>query len=50
MCVILEIKDTTNQSIGYELKKLKPDLEVYTPDNDQELNKMGYTSPELIDI
>ena len=35
-----EIKGINNQTIGYELKKLKPDLEIYTPDNNQNLIKL----------
>ena len=32
-----KIEGTSNLSIGYELKRLKPNLEIYTPDNNQEL-------------
>ncbi len=35
-----EIKGTDNRSIGDELKRLKPSLEIYTPDNNQELIKL----------
>ena len=34
-----EIKGINNKTIGDELKKIKPDLEVYTPDNNQNLIK-----------
>ena len=32
-----EIKEINNKTIGYELKKLKPSLEIFTPDNNQDL-------------
>ncbi len=32
-----EIKGINNETIGNELKKLKPNLEIYTPDNNQNL-------------
>jgi UDP-N-acetylmuramate--alanine ligase len=32
-----EIKGISNKTIGYELKKLKPNIEVYTPDNNKNL-------------
>ncbi len=32
-----EIKGINNKTIGYELKKLKSNLEIYTPDNNQNL-------------
>ncbi len=35
-----EIQGINNHSIGEELKKLKPNLEIYTPDNNQELKKL----------
>ena len=35
-----EIEGTSNQSIGNELKRLKPNLEIYTPDNNLELKKL----------
>jgi len=35
-----EIKGINNKNIGYELKKLKPNLEIYTPDNNQTLIKL----------
>ena len=35
-----EIKGTNNHSIGDELKKLKPNLEIYTTSNNQELIKL----------
>ena len=35
-----EIKGANNHSIGYELKRLKPNLEIYTPNNNQELIKL----------
>ena len=35
-----EIEGTNNHSIGNELKKLKPSLEIYTPDNNMELKKL----------
>ena len=34
------IQGVNNQSIGYEVKKLKPNLEIYTPDSNQELIKL----------
>ena len=34
-----EIGEINNKTIGDELKKLKPDLEVYTPENNQDLIK-----------
>ncbi|WP_413678870.1 UDP-N-acetylmuramate--L-alanine ligase [Prochlorococcus sp. MIT 0916] len=35
-----KIEGINNKSIGYELKKLKPNLEIYTPDNNQNLIKL----------
>ena len=35
-----EIEGINNKTIGYELKKLKPNLEIYTPDNNQNLIKL----------
>ncbi|WP_257473428.1 UDP-N-acetylmuramate--L-alanine ligase [Prochlorococcus marinus] len=35
-----QIEGINNRSIAYELKKLKPNLEIYTPDNNQELKKL----------
>ncbi len=35
-----EIKGINNKTIGYELKKLKPNLEIYTPDHNQNLLKL----------
>ncbi len=35
-----EIVGLNNKSIGYELKKLKPNLEIYTPDNNENLIKL----------
>ncbi len=35
-----EIEGITNKSIGNQLKNLKPSLEVYTPDNNQDLIKL----------
>ncbi len=35
-----EIKGINNKTIGNELKKLKPNLEIYTPDNNQNLIKL----------
>ena len=35
-----EIEEINHRSIGYELKKLKPNLELYTPDNNQDLIKL----------
>ncbi len=32
-----EIKGTNNRSIAYEMKKLKPNLEIYTPNNNKDL-------------
>ena len=32
-----EIKGINNKTIGYELKKLKPNLEIYTPEHNQSL-------------
>ena len=32
-----EIQGISNKTIGYELKKLKPNIEIYTPDNNQSL-------------
>ena len=34
------IKGINNRSIEYELKRLKPNLEIYTPDNNQDLTKL----------
>tara|TARA_Y100001968_G_scaffold92061_1_gene82782 strand:- start:889 stop:2343 length:1455 start_codon:yes stop_codon:yes gene_type:complete len=34
------IEGINNNSIGYEIKKLKPNLEIYTPDNNQTLIKL----------
>ncbi len=34
------IEGINNKSIGYELKKLKPNLEIYTPGNNQNLIKL----------
>ena len=34
------IKDINNQSIAYHMKRLKPNLEIYTPKNNQELIKL----------
>ncbi len=35
-----EIEGINNKTIGYELKKLKPNLEIYTPDNNKNLIKL----------
>ncbi len=35
-----EIKGINNKTIGYELKKLKPNLEIYTPDHNKKLIKL----------
>ena len=35
-----KIKGISNKTIGCELKKLKPNLEIYTPDNNQNLIKL----------
>ncbi|WP_269603905.1 UDP-N-acetylmuramate--L-alanine ligase [Prochlorococcus marinus] len=35
-----EIKGINHKTIGYELKKLKPKLEIYTPDNNKNLIKL----------
>ena len=35
-----EIEGISNHSIGYKLKRLKPNLEIYTPENYQELVKL----------
>ena len=35
-----KIQGINNRSIGNELKRLKPNLEIYTPDNNQELKKL----------
>ncbi len=35
-----KIKGITHNSIAYELKKIKPNLETYTPNNNQELIKL----------
>ena len=35
-----EIIEIDNKTIGYELKKLKPSLEIFTPDNNQNLVKL----------
>ena len=35
-----EIIGINNKTIGYELKKLNPNLEIYTPDNNQDLIKL----------
>ena len=35
-----EIKGINNKTIGHELKKLKPNLEIYTPNNNQNLIKL----------
>ncbi len=35
-----EIEGINNKNIGYELKKIKPNLEIYTPDNNQNLIKL----------
>ncbi len=35
-----EIEGINNKSIGYELKKLKPNLKIYTPENNQNLIKL----------
>jgi len=32
-----EIEGINNKTIGYELKRLKPNIEIYTPDNNQNL-------------
>ena len=32
-----EIEGINNKTIGYELKKLKPNLKIYTPDNNKNL-------------
>ena len=34
------IKEINNKTIGNELKKLKPNLKIYTPDNNQNLIKL----------
>tara|TARA_B100000965_G_scaffold254607_1_gene214351 strand:+ start:155 stop:850 length:696 start_codon:yes stop_codon:yes gene_type:complete len=33
----IEIKEVNNKAIGYELKKLKPALEIFTPESNQNL-------------
>ncbi|WP_269611831.1 UDP-N-acetylmuramate--L-alanine ligase [Prochlorococcus marinus] len=35
-----EIEGINNKTIGYELEKLKPDLTIYTPENNQNLIKL----------
>ena len=35
-----KIDGINNKSIGYELKKLRPNIEIYTPDNNQNLIKL----------
>ncbi len=35
-----EIEGINHKNIGYELKKLKPNLEIYTPENNQNLRKL----------
>ena len=35
-----EIEGISNKSIGYELKKLKPNLKIYTPEHNQTLIKL----------
>ena len=35
-----EIKEISNKTIGSELKRLKPNLEIYTPNNNKELIKL----------
>ena len=35
-----EIKGINNKTIEHELKKLKPNLEIYAPDNNQNLIKL----------
>jgi len=35
-----EIEGINNKTTGYELKKLKPNLKIYTPDNNQNLIKL----------
>ena len=35
-----EIKGVNNRSLAYQIKRLKPKLEIYTPDNNQELIKL----------
>ena len=35
-----KIKGINNKTIGYELKKLKPNLEIYTPNDNQDLIKL----------
>ena len=35
-----EIEGVNNKSIGHDLKRLKPNLEVYTPDNNKDLTKL----------
>ena len=35
-----KIEGINNKSIGHELKKIKPNLEIYTPDNNQNLIKL----------
>ena len=35
-----EIEGISNHTIAYEMKKLKPEIEIYTPDNNQELIKL----------
>ena len=35
-----EIEGVNHHSIGYEMKKLKPELEIYTPDDNQDLIKL----------
>ena len=32
-----KIREINNKTLGYELKKLKPNLKIFTPDNDQSL-------------
>mgnify|MGYP001177544103 CR=1 FL=1 len=35
-----EIKGVNNRSLAYQIKRLKPKLEIYAPDNNQELIKL----------
>ena len=35
-----EVEGLTNKTIGNELKRLKPNLEIYTPDNNESLIKL----------
>ena len=35
-----KIEGVNNKTIGHELKRIKPNLEIYTPDNNQNLIKL----------